>query len=330
MSMRSDPSFCLDESDDAFEALEGLADMVNGDIHVSGAGYAAVDGVYRIMGVFGAFPLWAQAGGAFLLWRDSSHGRGWEWRIGKSNDYYYVNASNTETPLQGTWTSATGPRSNRDAVEPAPRLTTVWIDELSGAKAEIERLQQCLKEVQVGRPSLAALAAKCPEDDGLRPQAEEAPQQALPQDFPQIAYDEEGFRVVQIQALGVQHHGVVLEPIPNGATVMLHRHKMPGSEELRKELTLSFDASEGHFELVHERKRLEYGLLFVYFKKSAKPPVNRKPKQPPKMSLTLPVPSRHERMSSCLGENDGEPQSSASDSSRCDLFTVHNREHLEL
>eukprot|EP00448_Togula_jolla_P003109 CAMPEP_0170597456 /NCGR_PEP_ID=MMETSP0224-20130122/15718_1 /TAXON_ID=285029 /ORGANISM="Togula jolla, Strain CCCM 725" /LENGTH=330 /DNA_ID=CAMNT_0010921931 /DNA_START=82 /DNA_END=1074 /DNA_ORIENTATION=+ len=330
--MRPDPSFCMDESDGAFDALEGMADMINGDIRVAGAGCAAVDGVYRIMGVFGAFPLWAQVGGAFELWRNSSHGRGWEWRIGKKNDYYYVNASNTETPLQGTWTCATGPCSNRDASGPPPSLTTAWLDELAGAKEEIERLQRRLEELQAGLT--AERPAKGPQETRLLQfqRALQSPAQALPQDFPQITYDEEGFRVVQIQALGVKHNGVVLEPIPNGATVMLHRQKMPGSEELRKELTIYFDVTDGHFDLVEDRKRLEDGLLFIYFKKKrANPPSNLlKPKQPLKLTLTLPVPSRHDWVKSCKGESDGELQSSGSGSDLCDLLTVHSREQLEL
>lgn len=100
-------------------------------IIVVGAGCSDANGLYKLVGSYGEYPMWRQSYGLqFYIWRNSSQG---EWRIGLKNDYYYVNSS--EDPFQGEWSRNTGACSNDNAVDPPPTVTTpirekllLWID----------------------------------------------------------------------------------------------------------------------------------------------------------------------------------------------------------
>ena len=71
----------------------GVAD----DVVVSGAGCDVVNGVYRVTGKFNGYPLRANSETGLEMWRKN----GCQWRIGRTNDYYYV--CNEENPLCGPW-----------------------------------------------------------------------------------------------------------------------------------------------------------------------------------------------------------------------------------
>jgi hypothetical protein len=82
-------------------------------ITVTGAGCAAVNGIYEPNGQFKGKGSWKGPNG-FELWYNG------QWRIGKTNDYYYVlNKEEEHFVADDIWLPASF-QANAAAVEPAP------------------------------------------------------------------------------------------------------------------------------------------------------------------------------------------------------------------
>jgi hypothetical protein len=107
----------------------------NGKILVYGAGAAIVNGVYERNGFWDGRPMWSNKSTGFDLWfriwGDAKHA---EWRIGRSNDYYYIIGvnDNLEHPPTDGWLTAVaryekmgvdpGGESRRGVQAPNPKL----------------------------------------------------------------------------------------------------------------------------------------------------------------------------------------------------------------
>lgn len=72
-----------------------------GDIVVSGSGSSCVNGVYRPTGMYHGRTMWNKTGEntgePFCLWFKQWGGH-YEWRLGKTNDYYYIAVGNHSMP----------------------------------------------------------------------------------------------------------------------------------------------------------------------------------------------------------------------------------------
>ena len=76
------------------------ASVPQGSIQVYGAGSAELNGVYTRNGSWDGRPMWSHNG--FDLWYKiwSTHR---EWRLGKTNDYYYIFDGESEHPPKSGW-----------------------------------------------------------------------------------------------------------------------------------------------------------------------------------------------------------------------------------
>mmetsp|Transcript_113950 Transcript_113950/g.201963 ORF Transcript_113950/g.201963 Transcript_113950/m.201963 type:complete len:325 (-) Transcript_113950:154-1128(-) len=83
-------------------------------LKVRGAGCDIINGVYQVDGEYGLRPMYTCAASGIQIWYNG------QWRIGKSNDYYYV--CNSEEVVAGSWEVATF-QANEDTTEPVP---SVW------------------------------------------------------------------------------------------------------------------------------------------------------------------------------------------------------------
>ena len=82
------------------------------------AGQDCVSGDYKPNGTYKNRPMYQQAGGNFKMWYNEG-----EWRIGGTNDYYYVNKDDGETPPMAGWIIPKDDKDcNSSACEPCPTV----------------------------------------------------------------------------------------------------------------------------------------------------------------------------------------------------------------
>jgi hypothetical protein len=82
------------------EAEATDASVPKGFIEVYGAGTAELNGVYTLNGSWDGRPMWSRNG--FDLWY-KIWGTHREWRLGKTNDYYYIFDGESEHPPKSGW-----------------------------------------------------------------------------------------------------------------------------------------------------------------------------------------------------------------------------------
>lgn len=206
------------------------------ELIIHGAGCSKVNGVYKKVGSFGSQPMWQQVGGSdFQLWFNSSHGRGLEWRIGFTDDYYYVN--NARSPFQGVWLAATGRCSNSNAATPAPIVMT---------ESAFSR-QKPVGMASQGAPT---------------PSFDEAMQMLA--GFPFKIYNEGDYRIAKILCPGVAEECITIQITHNGAVVSVQRE----DSVTRVRLDISCD-DDDIFKFVSRRSRMESGFLYIYFQRCA-------------------------------------------------------------
>jgi len=97
-------------------------------IVVSSAGCEFVNGEYRLDGQFNGNHMFTCDETGLQLW--SNHG---EWRIGRTNDYYYL--CDDAEPAGGAWRVASH-HANAAAIEPVPK---VYSGAVARASPEVRR-----------------------------------------------------------------------------------------------------------------------------------------------------------------------------------------------
>jgi len=82
-------------------------------VAVTGAGCDSVNGVYELDGEWSSKPMYTCKASGFIIWYNH------EWRIGKTNDYYYM--CKERSALGGSWEVATF-QANPETTAPAPSV----------------------------------------------------------------------------------------------------------------------------------------------------------------------------------------------------------------
>jgi hypothetical protein len=87
-------------------------------LDVSLAGASAVNGVYVEDGTWNGKPCYTHESTGIEIWWDTD---GW-WMIGKTNDWYYMNKSDDNTPPMMGW-EISDEYVNANASRPVPNIT---------------------------------------------------------------------------------------------------------------------------------------------------------------------------------------------------------------